>query len=77
MGYKFVGLFEAALVEQKINALAGAELAGRAFTRSALGASALLRKLVADGKLGELDLVRQRLRYGSGGIFRSGHKQRF
>ena len=59
-------------------ALSGAALdAGRAFAGATFGASALLRKLVADGKLNELHLIGQGSRRLRGGIFRSGHKQRF
>ena len=52
VGYEFVGLFEGALVEEEVDALAGGELAGFGLAGAALGASAFFGDGVAGGQLG-------------------------
>ncbi len=62
MGDELVGLFEGAFIQQKIDTLARRELAGLALACAPLRASAFFGDGMADGKLGQLGLVRVGLR---------------
>ena len=68
VGDELVGLFEGALVEQEVDALARGELAGLALSRARRSAPPPSSAMaVAGGQLGELGLVTVRLGAGRAG----------